>query len=66
MELNSCVCGMKIYFNLNSQGNEKPKVSPKRPTTFKVLEMKLLIIASYEDLNFYFSPVGCKVMAKKI
>ena len=56
MELNSCVCEMKIFFNLNSQRNEKIKFSSKETYDFQILGNETLMIAGYED--FYFLAVG--------
>ena len=41
VELNSFVYGVKIYFNLNSQGKWKIKFFSRRPSTFRFWEMKL-------------------------
>ena len=41
MELNSCVCGMEIYFNFNSQ----------ETYDFQILENEALIITGYEHIK---------------
>ena len=54
----------KIYFNMNSQGNEQVAYSSKETFDFQVLGNETLIIAGYKAIkNFHFSQVGCKVMA---
>ena len=67
MELNSCVRGMKICFSLDFQGNEKNRIFSLETYDFQGLGNEDLIIAAglrgYK--NFYFSQVGCKVMAKR-
>ena len=51
MERNSCVCGMKIYFNLNSQGNEKLDFFSQETYDFQILENESVIVAGYEDIK---------------
>ena len=51
MELNSRVRGMEIYFNLNSQGNEKIEFFSQDTYDFQILGNKALIIACYEDIK---------------
>ena len=61
MELNSCACGMKVFFNLNSKENEKINFFSQETYDFQILGNETLIITrTYK--NFYFSVVGCKVM----
>ena len=50
MELNFCVCGIKIYFNMNSQKNEKVAFSSKESYDFQVLG-NTLIIAGYKAIK---------------
>ena len=45
---------------MNLQGNEKLKLSPKGPTTFKILEMKLCLSLITEISAF----VGYRIMAQ--
>ena len=45
MELKSCVCGMEINFNLNSQGNEKMELFSQETYDFQILQNE----AGYED-----------------
>ena len=52
MELNSCVCGIKIYFNMNSQKNEKVAFSSKETYDFQVLG-NTWIIAGYKAIKIY-------------
>ena len=51
MERNSCVCGMKIYFNLNSQGNEKLDFFSQETYDFQILKNESVIVAGYEDIK---------------
>ena len=62
MELNSFVCGIKIYFNMNFQKNEKVAFSSKETYDFQVLG-NTLIIAGYKAIKVSIFQVGCKVMA---
>ena len=50
MKLTSFVCGIKIYFNLNSQKNEKVAFSSNETYDFQVLG-NTLIIAGYKAIN---------------
>ena len=50
MDLNPCVCGIKIYFNMNSQKNEKVAFSSKVAYHFQVLG-NTLIIACYKAIK---------------
>ena len=50
MELDSCVCGIKIYFNMNSKKNEKVAFFFKDTYDFQVLG-NTLIIAGYEAMK---------------
>ena len=52
MNYNSCVCGIKIYFNMNSQKNEKVTFSSKETYDFQVLE-NTLIIAGYKAIKIF-------------
>ena len=54
MELNSCVCGMKIYSNLNPQENEEIEFFSQEVHDFQILGNEALIFASYEDKKFLF------------
>ena len=51
MELNSCVCGIKIYFNMNSQENERVAFSSKETYDFQVLGNNTLIIDGYKAIK---------------
>ena len=51
MELNCCVCGMKIYFNFNSQRYDKVEFFSKETHDFQTLQGKSSIIAGYEDIK---------------
>ena len=51
MELNDRVCGIKIYFNMNLQGNEKVAFSSKETYDFQVLGNETLIIAGYKAIK---------------
>ena len=55
MGFNSCVCGIKIYFNMNSQKNEKVPFSPKETHDFHVLG-NTLIIAGYKAIKMSIFP----------
>ena len=66
MEINSCVCRMKVFFNLNSQRNEKFELFSQGTYDFQNLGNETQFIANYENIKiFYFSVVCCKVMAKR-
>ena len=61
MELNSFVCGIKIYFNMNSQKNEKVAFSSKETYNFQVLG-NTLIIAGYKAIkNSIFHKLAVKL-----
>ena len=51
MELNSCVCGIEIYFNMNSQENEKVAFFFKETYDFQVLGNNTLIISGYKAIK---------------
>ena len=51
MELNFCVCGIRIYFNMNSQENGKVIYSSQETYNFQVLGNENLIIASYKAIK---------------
>ena len=51
MELNSCVCRMKVVFNLNSQGNEKFDLFSQGTYDFQNLGNETLFIADYENVK---------------
>ena len=42
---------MKIYVNLNSQGNEKIELFSQETYDFQILGNEALIIAGYEDIK---------------
>ena len=42
---------MEIYFNLNSEGNEKIEFFSQKTYDFQILGNEALIIASYEDVE---------------
>ena len=48
MELNCCVCGMEIYFNLNSQRNEKVEFFSLETFSFQILGNETLIITGLQ------------------
>ena len=52
-------------FNLNSQGNEKFELFSQGYYNFQNLGNETLLIADYEDINFYLTVIGRKVMAKR-
>ena len=52
MELNSCICGIQIYFNFYPQGNEKIEVFSQKTYDFQILGNETLISACYEDIQF--------------
>ena len=58
MELNSCVCGIIIYFSINSQINEKVAFSSKETYDFQVLE-NTLIIAGYKAIKISIFHLFC-------
>ena len=60
VELDTWTYVIKILFNMNLQGNEKLKLSPKGPTTFKILEMKPCLSLITEISAF----VGYRIMAQ--
>ena len=51
MELNSRVCGIKIYFNISSQKNEKVAFFSKETYDFQVLGNNTLIINIYKAIK---------------
>ena len=51
MELNSCVCGMKILFNLNQIWNEKLQLFSQETYDFEISRSEALIIAGCEDIK---------------
>ena len=51
MELNSCVCGMKICFNLNPRGILKIQFFSQETYNFPILRNEALVIADYEDIK---------------
>ena len=66
MKLNSCVCGMKIYFNFNSQGYEKIEFFSKDTYYFQILRNESLIIAGYEDIKIsIFHQLAVKLWLKE-
>ena len=48
MELNSCVCRMKVFSNLNSQGNGKFQIFAEGTYDFQNLENETLFIADHK------------------
>ena len=52
-----------MFFNLNSQGNEKFELFSQGTYDFKNSVNETLFIADYEDIIFFV--VGCKVTAKQ-
>ena len=51
---------------MNSQGNEEVAFSSQETYDFQVLGNETSIIAGYKAIKiFYFSQVGCKVMASR-
>ena len=66
MELNSYFCGMKIYFNLNCQGNEEIEFFSQETYDFQILGNETLIIAGYEDIKFpIFQRLAVKLRLKE-
>ena len=51
MELNSCVYRMKVFFNLNSQGNEKFELLSQGAYDFQNLGNETLFVADNEDIK---------------
>ena len=51
MELKFCVYGMKIYFNLNSQGKRKIEFFSQDTYDFQILGNEALIYTGYEDIK---------------
>ena len=51
MKLNSCVCRMKVFFNLISQGNEKFKLLFQRTYDFQNLGNETVFIADYKNVK---------------
>ena len=54
MNYNSCLCGMKIYPNLNSKENEKIEFFSQVTYDFQTLGNETLIAAGYKDIKFLF------------
>ena len=51
MELDSCVCRMKLLFNLSSLGNEKFELFSQGTYDFQNVGNETLFIADYEDIK---------------
>ena len=51
LRVNSCVCGTKIYLNMNSQKNEKVAFSSKVTCDIQVSGNNTLIIADYKAIK---------------
>ena len=51
MEHSSVVFRMKIYFNLNSQGNDKIEFFSQKTYKFQILGNETIIDADYKDIK---------------
>ena len=51
MEINSCLCVMKIHFNLISQKNEKTELFSQETYNFQILVNDTMIIVDYKDIT---------------
>ena len=51
MKLNTCVCGMKMFFNLNSQGIEKFELFSQGTYDCQNLGNETMFVADYENVK---------------
>ena len=54
MEFDSFVYERNIYFNLNSQENEKNRFFSREAYDFQILQNETMVIAVYQDIKFSF------------
>ena len=54
MEFDSFVYERNIYFNLNSQKNEKNRFFSREAYDFQILQNETMVIAVYQDIKFSF------------
>ena len=66
MELNSCVCGIKIYSNFNSQGNDKMEFFSKKTYDLRIVGNEALITAGYKHIKIsIFHYLAVKLLLKE-